>query len=323
MRIWILSDGKAGHASQTRGLAGALLEGVKAGRTEGGEDDGIVEVDVSRHGLCAVWRAWRHLAAPTLILATGHRTHCPLLLAGLLMRKARTVVCMKPTLPMAWFDLCIVPRHDFKDAGKVPKNVIVTIGALNGIRPRPEAAKDRGLILIGGPSKEYGWDEDALLRQLARFVDGWADPAPTQEPPPAPTRWVLTTSRRTPPGLCERVPQGIEVVPVEQTPRGWVAEQLMHAHTAWVTRDSVSMIYESLGSGAAVGLLDVPLVHQGLGVRGQGLVSRVQRGIAMLEEDGRVTSFSEWERTGKLKTSEPLVETDRVASLIQERYCAE
>jgi len=275
-------------------------------RTSKGE---IIEIDVSRRGLCAVWREWRKGEPPALILGAGHRTHIPLLFAGLLMRKVRTVVCMKPSLPMGWFDVCVVPRHD---VAKASRRVITTVGALNGIRPHPEKAKDRGVMLIGGPSKEYGWDEEALLRQLERLGgDAFALPH---------GRWVLTTSRRTPAGFAQRVPQGIEVVPVEETPRGWVAEQLMHAHTVWVTRDSVSMIYESLGSGAAVGLLDLPKANQRPETRDQRPVSRVQKGIALLEEEGRVTSFAEWERMGKLKASEPLVEVDRVATLIKTRF---
>jgi len=303
MRVWVLSDGKAGHVSQTRGLAVALLEGCK--------DDGIVEVDVLKQGFRTVWRAWRKGEPPALILAAGHKTHIPLLFAGLLMRKARTVVCMKPSLPMGWFDVCVVPRHD---VAKVSRHVITTVGALNGIRPHPEKAKDRGVILIGGPSKEYGWDEEALLKQLVRLAGTLALQSNVVEceRPREPLRWVLTTSRRTPSGFVKRVPPGIDVVPVEETPRGWVAEQLMHAHTAWVTRDSVSMIYESLSSGAAVGLLDMPLIAPKM--------SRVRHGIAMLGEEGRVTSFAEWERTGKLKTAEPLVEVDRVAALIKERF---
>jgi mitochondrial fission protein ELM1 len=308
--IWILSDGKAGHLSQTRGLAAALQARFTAT---------IRELDLSGKDfwgkLSAVWKEGSGFraqgsGAPGFIIAAGHGMHVPLLLAGLLLRKSRTVLCMKPSLPMRWFDFCIVPRHDLRPSllAHPPAHLIPTVGALHGIHPHPERPKTHTLILIGGPSKEYGWDMEALLEQLSA-VSSWQYSVDSQQ---AESNYLLTTSRRTPPDFIDAVrlacPQ-IEVVPVEETPRGWVAEKLASSRAVWVTRDSVSMIYEALGCGAPVGLISMPRLNA-------GKMTRVMRGIHLLEQEGWVTPFELWKQKRVLQSKGALVEVDRVAEML-------
>ena len=306
--IWILSDGKAGHLSQTRGLATALL------KRKGGA---IREIDLMGKGFFGKLRAVWVQGTPDFIIAAGHGTHLPLLLSGCLFKQAKTVVCMRPSFPMRWFDFCIVPRHDLSPEvlANPPAHIIPTIGALHGVHPSPESPKTHTLILIGGPSKEYGWDEQQVVEQLKavsrgrRSEDGGQRTEAGSE-----TKFLLTTSRRTPAGfvdLLRTACPSIEVVPVEETRRGWVAEKLASATAVWVTRDSVSMIYESLGSGAPVGLLDMIPLKGPAAPR-----SRVAKGIEMLKNDGWVTPFEAWKETGLLKSKGALVEVDRVADML-------
>jgi len=324
--IWILSDGKAGHLSQTRGLAVALQAQTPAT---------VREVDLSGKGfwekLGVVWREGSEVGGrrseirdttaekgqPDFIIAAGHGMHLPLLLAGLLFRKTKTVLCMKPSLPMKWFDFCIVPRHDLRPTllSHPPAHVIPTIGALHGVHPHPERPKTHTLILIGGPSKEYGWNEAQLLEQLST-VSSWqlAEDGSQRTEDKTEAQFLLTTSRRTPESFVEALRQAcpqIEVVPVEETPRGWVAEKLAASRAVWVTQDSVSMIYESLGSGAPVGLLRMPLLDQ-------GKTTRVMRGIQFLEQEGWVTPFEAWKQKRVLASKGALVEVDRVAKVLVE-----
>jgi mitochondrial fission protein ELM1 len=63
-----------------------------------------------------------------------------------------------------------------------------------------------------------------------------------------------------------------------------VAAQLARSHSAWVTEDSVSMVYEALTAGVATGLLEVP-------ARGR---DRVAAGIRRLAATGQVTPFGDW-----------------------------
>jgi len=317
MTIWILSDGKAGHLSQTRGLATALLAKT------GGSCCELALADKGLFGkLKTVWKKRSDVFAhpvengsPDFIIAAGHGTHLPLLLGGWLFKKAKTVVCMKPSFPMRWFDFCIVPQHDLTPDGvsEPPPHIIPTLGALHGVRPLPGHPKTHTLVLIGGPSREYGWDETQVIEQLKAVVQsaGYRVQGLGGEPQ---QQFVLTTSRRTPAGFVGTLRKecpSIEVVPVEETPRGWVAEKLAGATTVWVTRDSVSMIYEALGSGASVGLLNMPaLLPDGKKKR------RVARGIEMLEDDGWVTPFDIWKETGVLKSKGARVEVDRVAGIL-------
>lgn len=149
---------------------------------------------------------------------------------------------MKPTLPCSFFDLCLIPRHDLRaDRDYADTNIFPTQGALHPMRPDFSMPKDITLILIGGPSKDFDWDDETMLNQLSDISIH------------TPGDVVLTTSRRTLRALrkkSEKAVPEIIVVPVEETEPGWVARHLAHASGAWVSQDSVSMVYEALGSGA-------------------------------------------------------------------------
>jgi mitochondrial fission protein ELM1 len=204
---------------------------------------------------------------------------------------------MKPSLPRAWFDLCIVPEHD--GAGPL-QNQLVTRGVLNTIRPGGEHSDEVGLAVIGGPSRHYQWDDDALVRQLEQLVRV----RPKR-------RWWLTSSRRTPvtlPGrLADELP-GMEFVPFPKASADWLAKRLAEAGEVWVTEDSVSMIYEALSSGARVGLLEVPRQRS----------SRVTQGVDRLIREGWVGA------PGKVQLAEGpgqvLNEAGRCAQWINEQW---
>ena len=244
-------------------------------------------------------RASTGLPKPDLIIAAGHATHLALLF---LARKyhARSVVLMKPSLPMAWFHLCIVPAHDFKT---IPNrhNILVTQGALNRVAPPDPIARTGHIILIGGPSGTHGWDGETLLQELAAVSTGG--------------NWQLTDSRRTPAGFVHqiktRLPH-IEILPHQDTGPEWLPATLDTAAEVWVTEDSVSMVYEALSSGASVGLLETPRTQPN---------SRVLRGLEVLISQGLLTPFADWEKTKTLQV--PLCvlrEADRCAEAVLAKF---
>jgi hypothetical protein len=98
----------------------------------------------------------------------------------------------------------------------------------------------------------------------------------------------------------------IQVFPAEATPSGWLEGQLARAGEAWVTPDSVSMVYEALTAGCRVGLFDLPAKP----------ASRVARGVLALKADGLVSAFPHPPRPNR----HPLNEAGRCASLILERW---
>lgn len=122
--IWRLVDGKPGHENQTLGLAYALRRELSCE---------IHEIPVRGRAVALLYWLFgfyppgRGLPSPDLILGAGHTTHLHLLAA----KKAaagRTVVLMRPSLPVSWFDLTLIPGHDEYRGGGV---YLETSGVLN------------------------------------------------------------------------------------------------------------------------------------------------------------------------------------------------
>ena len=297
LRIVLVTDGKAGHEAQTRGLLAAIS------RLTPTDSSGSLPLPTGT-ALCQLLTGRpsdEDAARADLIVCCGRRTH---LTALALCRRlgGKLVAIMRPSLPKRCFDLVVAPRHD-RITGK---NVISTYGAMNQIHRMGTHDSDRGLVLIGGTSRHHAWNDSHLIEQVKVVA--------TNTPS---IRWTVTTSRRTPKstsqGLAELALANLEYIPVEQTGPGWVARKLSESGTAWVSEDSVSMVYEALSAGLAVGLLAVP-------VRGQ---DRVTRGMAALADEGRVTRFSDWTPGAALTLGTPLAEADRVAAEVLRRWFPE
>jgi mitochondrial fission protein ELM1 len=290
LTLWLIGDGKPGHENQSLGLAEAMQR--------------LVACDIHRISIAgevgffgrirAALTQSAALPSPDFIIAAGHSTHLALLCLAR-KHRAKSIVLMRSSLPLRCFDLCIAPHHDFP---KKPtrKNLILTRGAINRVHAG-ELPKTGKLILIGGPSKTHGWDPAAMLDMLAKVT--------------ATGSWQLTDSRRTPEGFLEQIKKqlpDIEIFSCKETAPDWLPDKLSRATEAWVSEDSVSMIYEALSSGARVGLLPVPRMNSH---------SRVLRGIDELIEAGYLTPFSAWQKTGHLsRASEPLNEAGRCAEII-------
>lgn len=308
MVIYIVSDGKKGHLSQTRGLAQELLK--QAAEKAPQQEHSCHEVDITgKSWLAKLFYTGKELDLPRphLILCAGHSTH----LAALSLArhlKCLCMVCMKPSLPVTMFDLCIMPRHDIPEGAKPAPGVFTTNGAINSIRPQPDVPKTETLILIGGINKYYKWEEELIINQLTTISRH------------ATTPMVLTTSRRTPADFTRDVHTAcpcIRVIPVEETGPTWVADHLAQAREVWVTQDSVSMVYEALSSGAPVGILEMPPID-GPHKPDQ---SRITRGLNMLINDGSVCRFTEWAKTHELpQGTGTLNEAGRAATYILEHF---
>ncbi len=240
---------------------------------------------------------------PDFIVAAGRKTHLPLLLLRRLFGGV-SVVLMRPSLPLSWFDVAVVPAHDDPPRRE---NVQLTSGALTDIRVAESADPAEGLILIGGPSAHYGWDADGLLAQLDKLFTAMPR-----------VSWTLTTSRRTPQGLLRQLGpaqfsdlDAITLAPHDQTDRPWLLERFARSGVIWVTEDSVSMIYEALSSGAAVGVLAMPKTSEG----------RVSRGVNRLLDERQITPLSTLSNDGEMYSAQPpLQEAERIASILVQRY---
>lgn len=288
--IWRLLDGKPGHESQSLGLQRALERLLPV------QCEDIPVTGMSLGPLSWLSRRFPDGAArprPDLLIGAGHATHWPLLCARRAWGGA-TLALMKPSMPRHWFDWVVAPAHDQVEGG----NVIVTQGVLNAMQPgrkRPGSA----LVLVGGESKHFPWDNHRVMVQIEAIL--------TKLP-----QARVTDSRRTPLPLRQELARRFagRYQPWEDCPPGWLAAELAETEMAWVSEDSVSMIYESLTAGCAVGLIGLPRADKPAG--------RIVRGIQALEQAGQVIRFDDWYAgRASLRAAEPAFrEADRVAGLI-------
>ncbi len=266
MNIWHLSDGKAGHVAQARGLFAALeRRGVLL------QVDDISVSEISTLSLFIYWLSAGRLGhlpqflmrlhEPDLIVGVGHATHWILILLQKCFPKAKSIVLMRPTLPMQWFDFAIVPAHDFVDQNPiVPDHVLISRGVLNPLVNEQRHLANRHLILIGGASKRYDWSEALLMTQIQALVTCLSQKNQT-------ATILLTTSRRTPDTFLTQLSlhdlsYDVQIFPVSETPSGWLFEQLQLAEVVWVTQDSGSMLFEALTAGCHVGLLSMQQIKK-------------------------------------------------------------
>ena len=292
--VWRLLDGKPGHESQTRGLAAALARRCE---TQGLPPPRVLDLPVAHLRLSLLDWLFRHFPPgflqprPDLLIGAGHRTHWPLLCA----RRAfggRAVALMTPSLPKRWFDVVVAPRHDEVSG----PNVIDTVGVLNPMRPAATKRPGYTMVLVGGESRHFRWHSDDVISQIEAIL--------ARHP-----QVCITDSRRTPTALRAELARRWPVIyqPWDQCAPGWLAAELATADNAWVSEDSVSMVYEALTAGCAVGLISLPAASEG----------RLARGIAALVRERVVRRLGSLGPGETLEPSRPLLdEARRVADLL-------
>ncbi len=289
--VWRIVDGKPGHDNQSRGLVNALSRLVRTVSLDIPEGDlrfGLLQYLLGRYP------PGNGLNKPDFITGAGHRTHLSVLCAKRAFG-GRSVIIMKPGLPAAWFDLCLIPEHDNMPAAK---NCVQTRGAINAVVPSNRHELRQGLIMIGGPSRHYDWDQDALMKQIGEILKRTPG-----------TRWTITDSRRTPAVTRDALKKldHAEFRPHENTGEDWLPEHLAVAGQVWVTADSISMLYESLTAGAATGVLSVPCRRK----------NKLTRSVQNLINTNVITSFDEWLTGHNLRAPAVTInEADRCARLL-------
>lgn len=255
LTVWRFLDGNRAHEKQSAALLAGLRECV-------GE---VISCEIREPGSLAALRpafaeSLRGLPRPDLLFGAGRRSHWPVALARRWFG-GTSVAINRPTLPIRWFDYAIVPEHDRPPA---LESVILSQGALTEPLPRGQMQPGTGLLLLGGPSKHFHWDTQAVARQVGELLA-------------TPVDWVVSDSRRTPADALEQVSaSGARVRSWRDSPPDWLPQQLARAEQVWVTGDSISMVFEALQSEARVGVLQLPSRRRVNKVRGaiQRLVDR-------------------------------------------------
>ncbi len=294
--IWRFTDSKPGHDSQSIGLCDAIarLTSVSCFDIQANS----IFSDFG-HLLLNAFPAGKTLPDPDLIIGAGHGTHFSMLAA----RKARNgkiIVLMKPSLPLSLFDYCIIPKHDLvSEKG----NIITTEGSLNPIQFNENKLTDCGLILLGGISKHYHWDNKSIIDQINAVVTNNPD-----------IKWTIADSPRTPISFLDDVNKksykNVKILGLSETSSIEIQKLIFNSSYIWVTRDSISMIYESLSSGAAVGLIDLPNKKN----------NRLETSINDLVSEGYLTIYNVKNTKPALKSNMPVFnEAQRCAELLLSR----
>lgn len=278
VRLWIVSDDKAGTLNQARGLAERLTEHLPApplvteflakarlpfrwlpARVWGWFGD-RASVHALRPPLAPPW--------PDLLLAAGRSAVAPAAAVRRLSGgRTRVVALQNPRLPLAAFDLVIAPGHD----GLTAPNLLALDGAPHRVSATRLADAARACppalahfcaeataacapiaaVLLGGKSARYQFDAKTAA-QLADHLAALARQG---------VRLAVTPSRRTPEDVILTL--RVALAPFRHywwdgTPPNPYLALLALADHLLVTADSVSMLSEAASTGKPVHRIDLP-----------------------------------------------------------------
>jgi len=310
-RIWAISDGRPGNARQAEALAEALLPGrVEAlhlaprapwrwastlrlpgcGRAFGGEFTRLLR------------------APPRWVVGCGRQAA----LATRLLREAgsRAVQILDPRIAHRHWDWVVLPEHDGVDGA----NVIQMQGSLNPVddvwlaAARAEFAwldefpGPRLTVLVGGDSR-HGRLPVGVGQTLLAMVAHWHRDTGGSV--------LMTTSRRTPPGLAAELRRQMQALPgvcwtgPADGPNPYPG-LLAFADQIVCSADSVNLLSEACATRTPVCVLGIETASGGPGRFARNLLS-----------SGRVqTSLS------AASAMMPLRETERIAAILRERITA-
>ena len=239
--IWRFTDGKAGHDKQSLALVESLMNQTKCRLFD-------FNVQDQRNPILNIifknYKLPEGITKPDIAIGAGHKTHLHLLAIKRCFN-AKIVVIMKPSIPLIFFDLCIIPKHDGIKNGP---NIINTQSSLVKFNSNLKKKENTGLILIGGPSKHYFWDSKTVLEEICKISKKFKF-----------RKLLLSTSRRTPFDFLDQLNElnipDIKVYEYSKIKSDWLDKHINKVKNIWVTNDSYSMVTEALASGADVDII--------------------------------------------------------------------
>ena len=290
--IWRLLDGKTGHEKQTLSLIKALKD-----------ETAIKTIDIKiRNFLFLILLSMNELKKiqkPDFIIVAGHKTHLPLLYLKYIFG-GKTILIMKPSMPCNWFDLCVIPEHDkFKGRGLI----FWTKGVLANTTNLINKEAQKGLILIGGISKHYQWDSESVANQIEQLLNNNSL-----------IQFTLSTSRRTPKDFIKKINKlsfvNLKIYSIKKQNKSWLRNQMNKTKYAWISEDSISMVYESLTAGQNVGLISLKAKNK----------SRITNEMDRLKKEKLVFANENKSFKNKNKLHAAINEASRCAKLIKRQF---
>lgn len=299
--IWVLTDGRPGHISQTLGLAEALTTtpivkviGLRTPFRQASPFLGWAGGRALTPESARVGPPW-----PKLVITSG-RSAIPIALAIRRASRGATFVVnvQDPGYYRSRFDLIVVPEHDELTA----KNILSTAGALGRVTPGklaaaaaafPELAdlpRPRVAVLIGGANAVFQTPPEVvgrIARELAAVAETGAG-------------MMVTFSRRTGPEMERTIRDALagETVTIwDGAGDNPYFAYLALADHVIATEDSASMVSEAGTTGKPVSILRLAggspkftRFHKSMAARG------VTRPFAGRVEDWSYPPFNETER---------------------------
>ncbi len=283
LRVVAIFDGRLGHEKQTLGIIQALQKQIPVELTEIKVKRGSVAMsilDTMRLFLPGKGNAHPALSRADLLIGTGTQTHLHLLL----YKKGSTTpvcTCMTPAHHLRkFFNLCFIPKHD---GVPLQPHIVHTIGAPNNCTNKQEHNDKKGLILLGGiDPKSHSWQSDEVVSMVRKVTE--VDVG---------KKWTISSSPRTPQITVDKVKalscehDHITFFDYRDTEQGWIEKQYDNNAVAWVTSDSISMVYEALTAGCKVGIFPMRWVNA---------KSKFKINEDILLDKKLVRSFSSWEQ---------------------------
>jgi len=336
LSIWYIHDGRPGHLTQLQGLADRLSAHHKVHETWIAASERQFSLSafllkrspinlsslktsttqpskIKPRPVAGASPPLVNLTKPDIVIGAGHKTHKAVLLAAKQF-KAFSTLLMKPSLPLSWFNAIICPKHDGLTESK---RILNTNGTINKISPPSQKdlkknKRHKHLILIGGPSKHFIFDQQRLLREIAALCQ--YDKTQT---------WHLSNSPRTPASFNQKLKAlSISNLIIHQHQKntfGQLNETLKQSAITWVTADSMSMIYESLTSGARTAIF-TPLPSK------PKKPSRIAKQVQILIDGELVGTYEQWilrrTQTKSILAPAPSIiwEADRAAIWLLKRF---
>ena len=241
--IWRFLDGKAGHDKQSLALVQSLKNQTKCRTFDINVQSQLNPI------LNIIFKSYKipeGIPKPDIAIGSGHKTHLHLL-AVKRCYEAKIIVIMKPSLPLSFFDLCVISKHDNVKKGP---NIFITQTALVNFNSNIKKKENVGLFLVGGPSRHYQWDTKIVQQQIEEISDRFKF-----------RNLLLTTSRRTPSDFVSKLKKlkinNIKIYEYNKIKKTWLDKQINKVRNIWVTNDSYSMIIEALASGAQTDILEL------------------------------------------------------------------
>ena len=276
--IWRLLDGKTGHEKQSLALVKNLKNQANC------KIYNINIQDLQNPFLALILKKYnlnKGLIRPDIAIGAGHKTHFHLLAIKRYFG-AKIAVIMKPSLPLKFFDLCVIPKHD--DV-KSSSNVFITNTPLVNFNLKTKKKENMGLFLIGGPSKHFYWDSKILLEQIKNISKRFKF-----------QKLLITTSRRTPIDFIDEFKRlkikNIRLYEYTKTTNDWLDKNITRAKNIWVTNDSYSMLIEAIASGAITDVLELKIKKKSkLSREINSVKKKIRNKITIQNEAERVAKF--------------------------------